>query len=179
MPDTIRSLAELDALFADNSVAAITPQDVRDLMVSQMVHGEIGSGAKASITLGTGYQPVVLDVPGAVGRGLTVDTANRRLADVPVPMKAMVYAEVYFRGQQNRDYTIAVWKNTHDLPNAQRVDRLTRPARILSAAQIGVVVMSTSMQLQAGDSLQLGVQSDGSTFELLFGVLRVQRIGVE
>lgn len=179
MADTIRSLVELNALFADQSQAAITPQDLRDLVVSMMVHGEIGSGAKAATTLASGWQAVDLTEAGAVGRGLTVDPANRRLTDVPVDMKALVSVEVAFRGALNTTYDFAVWRNTHSTPVQET--RLTRSLRVLNTAQVVTHSWATSLQLQAGDSLQLGVRpaSGTPTFELLFGVLRVQRIGVE
>lgn len=178
MADTIRSLVELDALFADNVIAAITPQDVRDLMVSMMVHGEIGSGAQSSITLGTGWQPINLNVEGMVGRGITVDTLNQRLADIPVEMKAIVHCEVVFKGAAGADYEFAVWRNTHTAEPSM-IDRMHRVLHVVTTTQTVAHAWSTSVQLEAGESLQLGVKADGQPFELLFGVLRVQRIGIE
>ena len=173
MPDTIRTLSELSALFADNNSGTITPQDIRDLMVSQMVHGEIGSAAKAPIALISGANVLDFNVAGTVGRGLTADTVNKRLADVPVEMKAVIHAEVLFKGAQNQTYTFAVFVN--DL----QVTRLTRTARPTAAADIRQVAFSTSHQLSAGDFIDVRVSAGTNTFELLFGVLRVQRIGVE
>lgn len=177
MADTIRSLAELNAQFADNGLGAITPQDIRDLVVSQMVHGEIGSGAKANITLGVGYQPLDLTVAGVVGRGLTVDVANRWLADMPVDLKALVTCEVCFRGAAGNNYNFSVFRNPSTAPEQQ--GRLTRTLRVSAAGQIVTHSWSTSLQLLAGDTVQMGVQGDGLAFELLFGLLRVQRIGAE
>jgi hypothetical protein len=177
MADTIRSLVELSELIPDNVIAAISPQDIRDLMVSQMVHGEIGSGAKAQITLGSTWQALDLDVAGVVGRGLTVDTINRRLADVPVEMKAIVHCEIVFRGAQNTNYEFAVFRNTHATPEQEL--RLTRTLRPTSNTNIVAHSWSTSLQFAQGDSLQFGVRANGQPFELLFAVLRFQRIGVE
>lgn len=177
MPDTIRSLVELDALFGDNSVGAITPQDIRDLMVSMMVHGEIGSGPKAAITLGTGFQALDLTVSGAVGRGLTIDTINKWITDLPCDLKAIVHCEIAFRGAQNQNYEFAVFRNPTTTPEQQaRLDRVFRP---LAAADIQQHSWSTSLQLFAGDTVQMGVRANGQTFELLFAVLRIQRIGIE
>lgn len=173
MADTIRSLAELNALFADNGQGNITPQDIRDLVVSTMVHAEIGSGAKAAITLAAGFNVLALDVAGAVGRGITVDTANRRLSGIPVAMKAVVHAEINFSGAQNTTYTFAVFQN------GVQVQRLTRTARPSAVADIRQVSFSTSLQCAVDDTFDLRVSAGMVSFTLLFGVLRVQRIGVE
>ena len=45
MPDTIRTLAELNALFADNTTGAVSEQDFRDAIISGLVHTEIGRGS--------------------------------------------------------------------------------------------------------------------------------------
>lgn len=179
MADTIRSLAELDALFADNNVAAITPQDIRDLMVSQMVHGEIGTDADAPIQIGTAWQPVALDTEGEIGRGLTVDAPGNRLAGVPVEMKAAIHVEVVFKGTAGRRYDFGVWRNTHATP--QQVGSMSRSLTCVHADQTVCHSWSTAVQLQAGDTLQLGVKASAvaSSFEVLFAVLRIQRVGVE
>lgn len=177
MPDTIRTLAELNSQFADNTTASIAPQDIRDLMVSLMVHGEIGSGAKSAITLGTGFQPLDFTVAGTVGRGLTVDIDNKWIADVPVDLKAEVTLEVQFTGANNQTYDFAVFKNPDGTP--EQVTRLDLSERIVSASQRGACNVSAAIQLAAGDKLQAGVRCNGQTFTLLRGLLRVRRIGVE
>jgi hypothetical protein len=171
--DTIRSLSELNALFADNGQGNITPQDIRDLMVSMMVHGEIGSGPKASITLVNGWNALDLDVAGAVGRGLTIDTTNKVISAVPVIMKAWIDCEVWFKGTNGQNYDFAVWRNPSGTPD--RLTRLDRTVRVSSATGTFGHRWSTAQQLQVNDVLQLAVNS----FELLFGLLRVTRIGIE
>lgn len=179
MPDTIRSLAELNTQFADNVDAAISPQDIRDLMVSLMVHGEIGSLTKGAVVLSTGFQPLDFNQAGAVGRGLTVDTANRWIADIPVDMKVEVTLEVSFQGSNNTTFEFAVFRNPNTSP--EQIQRLSDSERIFSAAMIGTIKMSASLQLNAGDKLQAGVRPVVGTpsFTLLRGLLRVRRIGVE
>lgn len=177
MADTIRSLTELNSLLADNTSGAISAQDIRDLMVSQMVHVEIGSGAKAAITLGTGFEALDFTVAGVIGRGLSVDTTNKWIIDVPVDMKAEVSCEIVFRGVQNNDYEFAVFKDPAGTPDRQT--RLDRTLRVVSNTQIVSHSWATSLQLNAGDTLQMGVRADGLSFEMLFGLLRIRRIGVE
>ena len=177
MPDTIRSLAELNQEFADNTSGVISPQDIRDLMVSMMVYGEIGSLSKAAVTLPTGFTPLDFNQAGAVGRGLTVDTVNKWIADVPVPMKAEITLEVSFQGSNNTTFDFAVFQNPDTTP--VQIQRLTDSERIFSATMIGFCKIGASLQLNAGDKLQAGVRANGASFTLLRGRLFVRRIGVE
>lgn len=177
MPDTIRTLAALNTQFADNTQGIIAPQDMRDLFVSMMVYGEIGSGAKSSITLGTGFQALDFTVAGSVGRGLTIDTTNKLISAVPVAMKAWITLEIAFRGTLNTTYDFAVIQNPSGIP--VDIARLDISQRILNAAQIATFTVTAAIQLAANDSLQAQVRSNGAAFELLRGALRVQRIAIE
>lgn len=176
MPDTIKSLAELNTAFADNTNAAIAPQDIRDLMVSLMVHGEIGSLAKSAITLGTGFQALDFNQSGAIERGITVDTVNKWLV-IPIAGKYEIVFEVSFNGANNVTYDFGVFKDSGS--GFAAIARLDDSDRIVSAAMIGGCKVSCSMALAAGDKIQAGVRSNGATFTLRRGLLRVRRIGVE
>lgn len=179
MPDTIRTLAELNAAFPDNTVGATSNQDIRDLIVSMMVHGEIGSGPKSAIVLAAGFQPLDFTLAGVVSRGLTIDTVNRWIADVPCDMKAEITLELSFQGSNNTTFDFAVFRNPDTVP--EQIQRLTDNERIFSAAMVGAVKISASIQLNAGDKLQAGVRPAAGTpsFTLLRGMLRVRRIPVE
>lgn len=177
MADTIRTLSDLNTLFGDTGEAPVSPQDIRDLFASLMVYGEIGSGAKSSITLGTGYQALDFTVAGNVGRGLTIDTVNKRINGIPVSLKAWVTLEVAFRGAINTTYDFTVFKNPQGTP--EQLSRIDISERILNAAQIGKITATAAIQLAPGDTLQAGVRSNGAAFELLRGVMRVQRIVIE
>lgn len=177
MPDTIRTLSELNTQFADNTQAEIAPQDIRDLMVSLMVYGEIGSGAKAAITLGTGYQALDFTLAGVVGRGLTIDTTNKWISAVPVDLKAKVRLEVSFQGANNTTFDFAVFRNPDGTP--EQLLRVTDSDRIVSAQMMGGICVEAAIQLNAGDKLQAGVRANGASFTLLRGRLYVERIGVE
>lgn len=178
MVDTIRTLAELNGLFADNNTQSVSEQDLRDLVLSQNVHAEIGSGAKTLITLGTGWQALDFDVAGAFERGVTANTVDSRIEGVPCTMKAVVTVEVFFKGEVGQDYDFTVFRNTHSTP--AQINTLNRLGmRVLDAAQTIQHSWSVGVQFSAGDSIQAAVRSNGNDFELLFGLLRFQRIGVE
>ena len=175
--DTIRTLAELNALLADNVAADISPQDLRDLMISQMVHAEIGSGAKASGALSAGWNTLDLNVDGVAKRGADTDLANHRITSIPVEMKATLTYDVSFKGVAGQTYEFTVWTNSE--PTPVQINRVDREERILNGTQVGKVFALATVQLSADDTLELAVKSATNDFELLFAVMRVQRIGVE
>lgn len=176
MPDTIKTLAQLNLDAQDNASGGYSLQKLRDLMVSFLVHGEIGSLAKAAITLGTGYQALDFNASGAIERGVTVDTVNKWIV-VPVDGKYEVTLEVSFNGGNNTTYDFTVFKNPDTSP--ENVVRIEDSERLVNAAMIGGVKVSCSLTLVAGDKLQAGVRSNGSAFTLRRGLLRVRRIGIE
>lgn len=178
MADVIRSLSELNILFADNVNNDISPQDMRDLIVSQMVHGEVGTNGQTSITLGTGYQALDFDTAGTFERGVSIDVAAGRIHSVPVDCKALVSVEVMFRGIVGQDYDFTVFKDPLGTPAS--LPALTRTGfRVLNAAQTIHVSWSAGVGFLAGEDIQAAVRSNTNDFELLFGLLRFQRIGVE
>lgn len=177
MPDTIRTLAQLNAQFADNISGICSPQDVRDLMVSLMVHGEIGSGAKAAINLGTSYTLLDFTLAGIVSRGLNIDTVGKRINGIPVVMKAEVSFEMTFLGAVNTTFDFGVHVN------GTLAARIVNSCRILAGAtQIGLCTASSQIQLAAGDTIDLRGKSSAAAannFTLTRGLLRVRRIGIE
>jgi hypothetical protein len=175
MPDTIRTLNQLNQQLSDVGEVPVAPQDLRDLFVSLMVHGEIGSGAKAAITLAAGYQAMDFNVAGVISRGLTVDTANKRITGIPVSIGAEVTLEVLFTGAANTTYDFAVTKN------GSPVARLSGSVRVVTVAQGASINMSSSLDLAPGDILQAAVRPAAGTptFTLTRGALRVRRIAIE
>jgi hypothetical protein len=88
MADTERTLAALQAMFADNTAGNISPQDIRDMLVSVLGgYGEISDAGSTSIsgTIGTSPSKLeVFDTDGpADGSNVTPNQANDRI-DVAV-----------------------------------------------------------------------------------------------
>lgn len=73
MPDTVRSLAALQALFADNTNGDISPQDLRDFLVSVM-------GRTKAVWLPIEAAIAVLGSPDKAVRGDTGNTWQRATA---------------------------------------------------------------------------------------------------
>ena len=83
MADTARSLSDLQALFADNDSGDISPQDLRDYLVSALggyaeIYVNAGSTAQGSIDT----TPVLLENWGTDGdeSGIDADSANDKIS---------------------------------------------------------------------------------------------------
>jgi len=176
MVDTIRTLAELNSLLADNTSANVSAQDIRDLMLSQMCHAEIGSTGEVSEVLGAGFERVKLSQAGLFLRGFTTDLGNYKITGTPVALKAIVSCELAFRGTLDADFELAVFTDPDGTPSQQT--RLNRTVTGLGT-QRTAISWATGLQLAAGDQLALAVKSSGSDWKLDFGRLAVDRIGVE
>lgn len=176
MVDTIRSLSELNALLADNTQQNISPQDLRDLMISLMCHAEIGSTGQTQEVLGAGWTAIKLDQDGAFKRGFDTDLVNYKIISTPVNMKVIVSCEVVFRGTDATDFELTVWKNPSGTP--VQLNRLNRTIAGRGTQRVAIS-WETGVQLSQGDELQLAVRSNGSDWKLDFGRLAVRRIGVE
>jgi len=81
MADTARTKAEILALMADNTVGAISPQDIRDMIVSMSAaNGRISMDTPAATTIttpGTYYKAAGTTVGGGDAADFTEATTNR------------------------------------------------------------------------------------------------------
>ena len=97
---------------------------------------------------------------------------------IPVDCKAVLTLEVFFKGDVGQDYDFTVFKDPSGTPS--NITRMQRTGyRILNADQTVHASWSVGVQLNQNDILQPAVRSNGNNFELLFGLFRIQRIGVE
>lgn len=174
MADTIRTLSELNTILADNGAGKVSAQDIRDTLISLMVHGEIGATDNDEITLGAGWETVNLDTAGVIKRGVTLNTTDHRIEAIPVDLKAEVLVHVTFLGEDGQNYEFAVYRDggpTQVLGAYRKLQGAgTRP---VSAQWV------VAAQLSEDETLELAVKSAGHSFTLKNGLLRVQRIGAE
>ncbi len=82
MPDIIKSLADLQTLLADNNTGLISPQDIRDLLVSSL--GGFGAyddlATKTTRLNGVGGTPFAYECDGA---GVNTDTDHLPFPKIP------------------------------------------------------------------------------------------------
>ncbi len=170
MPDTIRTIGELNALLSDNVSGDISAQDLRDVLVSMNVHTEIGRGS-LSTSLGMAYVKVPMTIVGAFERGFVADVASDAITATPVNMKALVSVEVQIDDiQVNRNATFSVFIN-----GAEE----TRSTRSFNAA--GHYSWGLGVQLAQNDTIDLRAHANGAStsIDIDMALLRAQRIGIE
>lgn len=174
MADTIRTLADLLVLLADNTSGNISPQDVRDALVSRFgVYGQVyTSGGSTGVSVGTSPVTVEWDSDG-LDDGLTADSANDRLSvGSGSDGVFLVLAQFSFTGTASTTFTLKLSVNgTQDDALACKV-KLDASGSPISASFAGLV------SLVSGDAVTVEVVADGAskTFTLAEGQLSLRRI---
>lgn len=117
MVDTVRSLASIVSLLANNTVGAISPQDMRDMLVSlAMQHGQIsvaGNAIATTIPDTTGFHEV--DATGAVLSEQSQVIAGSDDFDMPVA------GRLRYIGLQTREFHIAASLSFTTASNLQEI----------------------------------------------------------
>lgn len=174
MADEILTFAALNAALPDNAEGIVDPQAIRNLALSGMVHAEIGAQNKSPITLGASFEAVDLDTDGAAKRGFNVDLVNHKLTEAPVDEKVRLEWQAEFKGSAGELYEWTVFRN-----GTQRLDRLDSWGYVATVNDIVHVGSVQTALVAANDNFTLAVKSAGNSLELIRGVLRAERIGVE
>jgi len=178
MADTIRNKQDLNVLLRDNGNNELSAQDIRDILVSMNVHGQIGSVGADSITLDTGWNTVVFDAANSLKRGVTLNTTDYRIEDVPVDMGVDLFYSVDFKGAVDTDYEFVIYKNGATSP--ARVPGTSRTKRVVDADEIVTVSCGPiAVNLDQDDTIELAVNAGAVSFEVLSGLLKLKRLGVE
>lgn len=113
MVDTIRDRTSILALFPDNTTGDISPQDLRDFVVSAWgVYGGIGltAGAYSQAAGTTPQQLTCFSTSSGVAKGVTEDAANDKLT----PLSDGVYIGFFsasFSGGNARTFTFEWYVN--------------------------------------------------------------------
>lgn len=167
MPNTVRPLADILSLLADNTSGAISPQDLRDAIVSvfgnysQLTGSGIVSGALSfkvyDMWTGSGPTSGCITPDHATTRRLTIDQDG--VYDV----------SCFFVGSQATSRTMYM----RVTKNGALIGTMTEGA---TGTQLEASVRSF-VTLSAGDYLQLEVANSGAVFQTTSAQLRAVKIG--
>ena len=181
MPDTIRTLGELNALFDDATIP--TNQDIRDAFLSMLVHGVIGIIDNAVVqSVDTSYAGNEIVFPTELhARGVVANTVAGTLT-TPAELTTAKYDigwELNVQGQGNPNqgaFTVAVFKN-----GATKLNALERTFQIAGTEWEHVYCRVPGVTLAGGDTIQLAIISESGTKDVLIvnGQLSCQRLGLE
>lgn len=161
MADTRRSKADLLTLFADNAIGAISPQDLRDLVVTVMGgYGSLKTVDGSTAQTGIGTTPVLLtqwDTNG-INVGITPDHTTDSLT-VDIDGVYDINCDISFSGSANATFQIHL-----------RVDGVEQDEgmhrKIGSGGDVGSAGFSGQVSLTAAQVLTAYIEADGAGKEV-------------
>lgn len=172
MVDQIRTKAQILTDINDNNIEDISPQNIRNLLISYLVFGEIGmiDNTTEQTALPAGMNVVPLD-QAAPSQGVTANTVDNRL-EVEVDGQYRVTFEASYKGSTSSRFTLGVLKNGSVINRSKRRDTPT------DVAEERNIMGSCTIDLTPLDNVQLGVQVQpaGGNFTFISGGLRIERI---
>ena len=159
MADTQRTLAQLLAILADNLTGDISPQDMRDLVVSLRPSG--GGLYKSGATVATVIDTVnVAKLMNAVTSGIdyginfTADAAGRLTYTGAIPKFVFLRSAIAFVGENNKliSFTFAV--------NGVSISESRIPRFVSNGADVGALAVFWGKEIQPGDYLEVFVTNE-------------------
>lgn len=162
MADTRRTVAALQALFPDNATGDISPQDLRDFLVSaSSAHGimYISSSAETTISVaGTAVKAAGTTASANASSDVTVATTNRMTYTAAPTIEVIieVAASLSCAGT-NKDVAISIAKNGTVIAHSV----IERGAG--SANAKGAYPVLAFAELAQNDYIEVWVQNDDST----------------
>ena len=180
MADTARTTADLLGLLADNTTGDISPQDLRDVIVSQMDHGAIFlSLAAAPVTLsGVGTTPtkvtvanVAVDASAVVTGGIAADAANDNLTIGVAGTYHVGFAASFSLASANKTVTMT--------PFINGATGLVAADRFVSNNDVGAMSLNGIIPYAAGAEVDVRVNVDSGTSDISFEAFTwwIKRIG--
>ena len=162
MADTRRTVAALQALLANNVAGDISPQDVRDFLVStspafgelyltSAIETVISSAGVAVKALGTTAEVVS-------SSDVTVSVGNRLTYTAAPTIKAKVTASLSMQCAANsKNLAISFAKNGTQIANSV-INR-----KVGTGTDTGAAALQTTVELAQNDYIELFVQNDDDT----------------
>jgi len=177
MAETQRSVAAIITRLADNATGNISPEDVRDFLVTALgVYGGMSvlDGATAQTSLGT--TPVKLtafdnDLPSS---GVTPDSTTDKDLTVSIPGDYLVHTHLSFSGSNSA--TVAVRVRVNDVEGDLGLTR-----KIGTGGDVGDCGFTGIITLAASDVVTLYVETDdgggSDQITVVDGQITLQMIG--
>lgn len=171
--DTVRTQAQILTILGDNTTGQISPQDLRDAIVSQSVYGSIGATDSAD-TQATSATPAAVagfDTNGP-SNGTTPDNTTD---DITIGANSGGDYEVHFHasftGTTNETYTL------HLIDDGAEVGGGCSASRKTSNADVGSVSFNCQASIAGGSVMEVFVESGGAaTFDIDHAQFSLKRI---
>lgn len=165
MTDTVRSLAALQSLLADNTGGAISPQDVRDFLITALDVPHAKSYRLANMTFGATNvaYPVEFDTNETLDYIVHSTLTNPSRFQVTYAGTYIITASFILDLTAGTNQQIDLWLrvNGNDLANSARTYHIVNASAEMAA------VFSTVITLQAGDYIEVLAHVDSTNIRLL------------
>ncbi len=174
MADEIRTLSALQALFPDNNTGDITPQDLRDFLVSSLSRSDTGMLASQSALLPVTVTPTLIDVwtVDGGGGGATPDQASGKIT-IDRPGDWSFYVNLSVTHDPDVFFKFEVRRNQLDIGFQDRL-------RVENAGDSNRVFIIGALDFVANDEIELFVSHEGTgsfNFEVHSGQFFIERQG--
>lgn len=159
MPDTARQLSDLQSLFADNTTQEISPQDLRDFLVTAIgcyAQIYVTGGSTAQSSIGTGFTPVTGFTTNGADAGISADAANDRIT-LDVAGVYQVGFQVSFSGSASTLFTFSASLDGTEETQCSCARALGTGGDTGSCSFVGLITAT------AGQQLTVEVKADGSS----------------
>ena len=158
MADTRRTRASILALFADNITGDISPQDLRDFVVTALGgYASIKTVEGSTAQTGIGTTPVKLTTWDTNGdaNGLTPDQENGEIT-IDIDGVYFVNCNISFSGTSN--VTFQLHLNVDDVERDEGLHR-----KISTGGDVGSAGFSSIVSLSANEVLSVYIDGDGTS----------------
>ena len=159
MADTQRTLAELLALFANNTTGNISPQDMRDLIVSLRPSGGglYKSGAAVATVIDTVNVAKLVNIEATginYGINFTPTTAGRLTYIGTIPKFVFVHSTIAFTAGNNKLISFRIAVNGVSIPESRM------PRFVSNGADVGALALEWSIEIQPNDYIEVFVVNE-------------------
>lgn len=167
MADTRRSLSALQTVLADNTVGAISPQDVRDVLVSAAPpYGAmyISSSAATSLSADNTWTKVSGTTTSTNLKEFTMPANNRLTYGGVAPVHCHVVASISMTaGANNQVFGFRIVKNGDETLTDSVASELRR--KVGTGTDVGSLAVHYDSAMTTGDYLELWVENETSAAE--------------
>ena len=162
MADTQRSKSSILTLFADNTSGDISPQDLRDFVVTAMgAYGSmsVSDGSTAQSSIGTSFVKVTGFDTDDTASGVVVDSTTDNDLTVPVTGIYEAGLNLSFTGTASAKFIFAIAKNGTETAFQSSVTLNATP----DSANVSIVCR---ISCSASDLLTVSVKADAASKEI-------------
>lgn len=166
MVDTPRLVTDLQALLADNTIGAISPQDLRDMLVSLVVpYGSLYFTTPAPTTPEAGVQIKALGTTTAVNlSGFDMPANNRLRYTGPVTRHAHIACSLSLTMAGNNEIAgLSIFHFDASAGSGAVLDHSHVERFISTGADIGSTALHADVMMDTNDYIELWVENHSNT----------------